>query len=368
MPGVDEIRSVSKFGISVVTVVFDESTDLHFARQMVNQRLIDARAAVSPSIGVPELGPMSTALGEILQFEIRGDAYNAMELRTMLEWQIAPRLREVTGVTEVNSHGGFYKTFEVQPSPEQMAQLNVGMDELFACLESNNLSAGGGYIIRHNEQQFIRGVALLKGLEDLQRVVVKTREDGSPILIRDVGSVSIEPLTRQGAVTRDARGEIVTGMVMMIVGANSRTVVERVKQRLEEMQPTLPPGVTIDIIYDRSALIQRTLKTVLKNLFEGGLLVILVLLVMLGSVRAGIITALAIPLSMMFATNLMYATGITASLMSLGAIDFGLIVDSSVIMVENCMRRVSHATEAGRGCRSFAMRRSRCASRRCLAN
>jgi cobalt-zinc-cadmium resistance protein CzcA len=345
LPGVEEVRSVSKFGISVVTVVFEESTDLHFARQVVNQRLIDARAAVPESIGVPQLGPMSTALGEILQFEVRGEGYDAMELRTMLEWQISPRLREVEGVTEVNSHGGYYKTFEVQPSPERMAQLNVGLDELFDSLEANNQSVGGGYIIRHNEQQFVRGVALLEGVKDLENVVIKVNDDEGPVLVRDIAKVRIEPLTRQGAVTRDGRGEIVTGMVMMIVGENSRTVVERVKDRIEEIGTTLPSGVTLEIIYDRAALIQRTLKTVLKNLFEGGLLVVVVLFIMLGSFRAGVITALAIPLSMMFATNLMLATGITASLMSLGAIDFGLIVDSSVIMVENCMRRISHAPD-----------------------
>ncbi|MDZ4657339.1 MAG: CusA/CzcA family heavy metal efflux RND transporter [Bythopirellula sp.] len=341
LPDVEELRSVSKFGISVVTIVFEEGADLYRARQLVSERLPVAAAAIPGGYGTPEMGPLTTALGEILQFEVRGQSYTSMQLRTMLEWEIAPKLREVAGVTEINSHGGAYKTFEVRPDPDRLASNGVSFDEIFNRLEDNNGSIGGGYVVHNGEQRFVRGEALLTGKDDILDVVIRRNVQGNSILLRDLAEVEIAPLTRQGAVTRDGRGEAVTGLVMMLIGENSREVVERVKERLTAIQSTLPTGVTLEIIYDRSELIGRTLETVLKNLLEGGLLVILVLLFMLGSVRAGLIVALAIPLSMLFAANLMYATAISASLMSLGAIDFGLIVDSSVIMVENCMHRLS---------------------------
>lgn len=345
LPNVAELRSVSKFGISVVTIVFEEGVDIYFARQLVSERLPTATAAIPNGFGVPELGPLTTALGEILQFELVGEEYTPMQLRTMLEWEVAPKLREVQGVTEINTHGGFYQTFEVRPDPDRLTANNITLEELFQRLEQNNGSVGGGYVLHNNQQRFIRGQALLRGIDDIRNVVVRRSDEGLPILVRDLGEVEIAPMTRQGAVSRDGRGEVVTGLVMMLIGENSREVVERVKERLTEIQPTLPEGVEIDVTYDRSALISRTLHTVVKNLIEGGLLVILVLFVMLGSFKAGLIVALAIPLSMLFAANLMYATAISASLMSLGAIDFGLIVDSSVIMVENCMHRLSHNPE-----------------------
>lgn len=342
LPDVEELRSVSKFGISVVTIVFAEGTDIYWARQLVAERLPDAAASIPPAYGTPTVGPLTTALGEILQFEVRSEKHTPMELRTMLEWDIAPRLREVAGVTEINTHGGYYKTFEVQPDPDRMNSYGVSMELLFERLQNNNSTTGGGYVIHHDEQRFIRGVSLLESVEDIEAVVVRRDTDGNPILIRDLARVRIEPMTRQGAVTRDGRGEIVTGLVMMLIGENSREVVTAAKQRLSEIEPTLPEGVRLEVTYDRALLIGRTLKTVLTNLIEGGILVIVVLLFMLGNLRAGIIVALAIPLSMLFATNVMLASGVTASLMSLGAIDFGLIVDSSVIMVENCIRKLSH--------------------------
>ena len=229
------------------------------------------------------------------------------------------------GVTEVNVHGGFYKSFEVLIDPDRLAAHNVALGELFDALTRNNSSTGGGYVVHHGEQRFIRGQSLLKNITDIENVTVRQRNDGVPLLVRDLATVSTAPLTRQGAVTRDGRGEAVTGMVMMLLGENSRTVVHRAKEELAKIEKTLPPGVSLEVIYDRASLIERTLNTVLHNLVEGGVLVIVVLLVLLGSVRAGLIVALAIPLSMLFATNVMAATGITASLMSLGAIDFGLI-------------------------------------------
>ncbi|TWT99433.1 Cobalt-zinc-cadmium resistance protein CzcA [Botrimarina colliarenosi] len=341
LANVAEVRSVSKFGLSVITIVFDEGTDIYFATQQVSQRLPQAATQIPPEYGPPELGPMTTALGEILQFELRSESRSPMELRTLLDWDISPRLREVEGVTEVNTMGGFYKTFEIRPDPNRLNAHDLTLDEIYTRVEASNSSAGGGYVVHHDEQRFIRGEALLKGVEDLRNIVINRSDQGAPLLLADIAEVTIAPMARQGAVSRDGRGEAVTGMVMMRIGENSRTVVSRVKARITEVQATLPDDVLIDIIYDREDLIGRTLHTVLKNLTEGGVLVAIVLLATLGSLRAGLIVALAIPLSMLFATNMMLAFGVSASLMSLGAIDFGLVVDSSVIMVENCVRRLS---------------------------
>ncbi|HXY34144.1 MAG TPA: CusA/CzcA family heavy metal efflux RND transporter [Planctomycetaceae bacterium] len=343
LPRVEQIRSVSKFGLSVVTIVFEEGTDIQWARQLVGQRLPNAVAKIPPGAATPELGPMATALGEILQFEVRGKGWTPMDLRTLLEWDIAPRLREVRGVTEVNAHGGFYKSYEVRPDPDRLASEKLSFEDVFRAIQGNNETAGGGYVVHNGEQRLIRGLALLRDIADVESIVVRREADGTPLLIRDIASVTIAPLTRQGAATRDGRGEAVIGLVMMTYGENSRRVVSRAKERLDEIRATLPPGVSVEILYDRASLIGRTLNTVLTNLCEGGLFVVAVLLLTLGSFRAGILVTLAIPLSMLFATNLMSATAVTASLMSLGAIDFGLIVDSSVIMVENCVRRLSHA-------------------------
>ncbi len=348
LPGVEEVRSVSKFGISVVTLVFNEGTDVYFARQVVSERLPAAAAAVPSVYGTPELGPLTTALGEILQFEVRGADYTSMQLRTLLEWDIAPKLREVPGVTEINTHGGAYQTFEVRPNPDRLIANGITLSDVCRRLEANNASVGGGYVIHNDEQRFIRGEALIRDIDDIRQVVLRTTASGTAVLVSDVAEVEIAPMTRQGSVTRDARGEAVTGLVMMLIGENSRDVVMRAKARIDEISTTLPSGVSIEVTYDRSALIGRTLQTVLKNLVEGGVLVVVVLLLMLGSLRAGLIVSLAIPLSMLFAANLMHATAISASLMSLGAIDFGLIVDSSVIMIENCMHRLSQ----NRGLRS----------------
>lgn len=342
LPKVAQLRSTSQFGLSVVTIVFDDGTDIYWARNVVAQRINSAKDQIPPGYGDPELGPMATALGEVLQFEVRGEGYTPMQLRSILDWEIAPQLRG-KGVTEINAHGGFYKSFEVRPDPNRMASFNVSLDEIFDALEQNNLTAGGGYVDHYDQRRFIRGQALLADTEAIEEVVLQSQPTGVPLLIRDVAEVTVAPLLRHGAVTRDGRGEAVTGLVMMLYGENSREVVRAAKERLEEIRPSLPEGVKIELIYDRSSLIERTLHTVLTNLSEGGILVIIVLLFTLGSFRAGVIVALAIPLSMLFAANLMSVTGITASLMSLGAIDFGLIVDSSVIMIENCIRRLSHA-------------------------
>ena len=343
LPDVVETRSISRLGISLVTIVFREGTDILRARQLVAERLPAARAGMAIDGIDPQLGTLSTALGEILQFELRGKGVGPMDLRSILEWEIAPVMRTVPGVTDINSHGGFAKSNEVQIDPDRMSSHGISLGEVLAALERNNTSTGGGYIVKNGEQRFIRGESQLGDVEDIEKVVVRSPAGGVPVLIRNIGAVKIAPLVRQGAATRDGRGEIVTGMVMMIRGENSRRVVTAAKEKLEEIRHTLPVGVDIEILYDRSDLIARTLDTVLHNLAEGGLFVIGVLLVLLGNVRAGLIVSLAIPLSMLFAANIMWAVGIPASLMSLGAIDFGLVVDSSVIMVENCVRRLGLA-------------------------
>lgn len=343
LPSVEEVRSVSRLGISSVTIVFREGTDILRARQLVAERLPAARAGISLSEADPQLGSLSTALGEILQFEVKGPGRSLMDLRSILEWDIAPVMRTVPGVTDINSHGGYAKSYEVQVDPDRMSSHGISLGEVLEALDRNNTSTGGGYVVKNGEQRFIRGESLLRGIDDIERVVVRSPAGGVPILIRDIGTAMIAPLVRQGAATRGGRGEIVTGMVMMVRGENSRRVVTAAKEKLEQVRATLPEGVDLEILYDRSDLIARTLDTVLHNLAEGGLFVVGVLLVLLGNVRAGLIVSLAIPLSMLFAANLMWAVGIPASLMSLGAIDFGLVVDSSVIMVENCVRRLGIA-------------------------
>ena len=229
LPDVEELRSISKFGISVVTIVFAEGSEIYHARQLVAERLSAAAALIPAGYGTPEMGPLTTALGEILQFEVRGKGYSPMALRTVLEWDIAPRLREVPGVTEINTHGGYYQTFEVRPDPALMSSYSLTFAQIFQALEANNAAAGGGYVIHHGEQRFVRGQALVKNVADIEQIVIRREEGGTPLLIRDIAAVSIEPMTRQGVVTRDARGEAVTGLVMMLIGENSREVVGRIK-------------------------------------------------------------------------------------------------------------------------------------------
>ena len=352
LPRVEEIRSVSKFGLSAVTVVFEEGVDIYWARQLIMERMSEARDEIPPGYGTPEMAPISTGLGEIYQFEVRGEGYSPMELRTILDWSIGYQLKTVQGVVEVNTFGGELKTYEVQLDPDRLVNFRVPINKVFESLQRNNANAGGGYMVHHGEQRLVRGEGLVQSLGDIENIVVDAREDGTPIFIRDVAaSVRFAPMIRQGAVTRDGRGEIVSGITMMLMGENSRVVVDRVKESIERIKKTLPRGVTIDTYYDRTELVRKTILTVLKNLSEGGLLVIAVLFLLLGNVRAGLVVALAIPLSMLFAVDMMLWWGIAGSLMSLGAIDFGLIVDSSVIMIENCVRRLAGERVEGSGFR-----------------
>ncbi|MCL7982708.1 MAG: CusA/CzcA family heavy metal efflux RND transporter, partial [marine benthic group bacterium] len=349
VPDVEEIRSVSKFGLSAVTVVFEEGTDIYRARQLVQERLLEARESVPAEYGTPEMGPIATGLGEIYQFEVRGEpacpseedspeCYTPMELRTLLDWFIAFQLKSVPGVVEVNTFGGELKTYEVRPDPAALSSHQLPLSVLFDALESNNRNVGGAYLVRNREQVVIRGEGLVAGLDDIGAIVLRTGDDGVPLYVRNVADVVLAPMVRQGVVTRDARGEAVVGIVMMLMGENSRDVVNRVTEKIESIRGSLPPGVTIDTFYDRTDLVRRTIGTVEKNLFEGGLLVVAVLLLMLGNLRGGLIVASAIPLSMLFAFVGMVRAGVSGNLMSLGAIDFGLIVDGSVVMIENVFR------------------------------
>lgn len=359
LPRLESVRSVSKFGLSAVTVVFEEGSDIYRARQLVGERLAEAREAIPSGYGTPEMGPIATGLGEIYQFEVRGEpacatkddtpeCYTPMELRTLLDWFVAYQLKSVPGVVEINTFGGELKTYQVAPDPNALRAHGLSLPTLFEALETNNRNVGGAYLERNREQVVIRGEGLITSLSDLEDIVVATSDDGVPLYVRDIAQVSHAPMVRQGVVTRDGRGEAVVGVVMMLMGENSRVVVEGVKEKVETIAEALPPGVSIDTFYDRTDLVQRTIKTVEKNLLEGGLLVVAVLLLMLGNVRGGLIVAAAIPLSMLFAFIGMVRAGVSGNLMSLGAIDFGLIVDGSVVMIENVFRLMSDKRSAGK--------------------
>jgi cobalt-zinc-cadmium resistance protein CzcA len=340
LPRVTELRSISRYGISSVTVVFEDGTPLFFARQLVQERLPEARERIPAGFGSPEMIPPTSGLGEIYHFTVESDDLSPMELRSLLDWQIAFRLRQVPGVVEVNAWGGLAKQFQVEVFPERLVAHGIALAEVFEAVEKNNAMAGSAYLERDREQVLIRGEGLIGSTADLEKVVIDVRE-GTPIRVQEVARVIEGGMPRRGAATRDAMGETVIGLVQMLVGENAIEVTERVKQRLAEIEKDLPPGVEIRPYYDRTKLIRRTLRTVVTNLSEGGLLVVIVLLLMLGNLRGGLIVAVAIPLSMLFAFCGMLVGGISGNLMSLGAIDFGLIVDGSVVMIENIVRRLS---------------------------
>lgn len=346
LPGITEIRSVSRFGLSSVYVYFDESLDIYFARRLVLERLPDAREAIPQGFGTPSMGPISTGLGEIYQFEVRGPGKSLMDLRSILEWDIAFKLKSVPGVVEVNSFGGELKTYEVQLDPDKLAAYQISLDTVFNALERNNSNTGGAYIEKAQEQYVIRGEGLIEGISDIDNIVLAA-EAGTPIYMKNVARTVFAPRVRQGAVTRDGRGEVVTGVVMMLMGENSRAVAQRVREKMDEIRQALPKGVEVDSYYDRTALVRKTIATVEKNLVEGGVLVIAVLLVLLGNVRGGLIVASAIPLSMLFAFTGMVQAGLSGNLMSLGALDFGLIVDGSVVMIENIIRKFGETHPSG---------------------
>ncbi len=352
LPRTEEVRSLSRFGLSVVTVVFEEGTDLWWARQVVSERLGTARESIPDGYGDPEIGPPSTGLGEVFQFEVRAASgfegtHSLMDLRDVLEWQIAPRLRSVPGVVEVNAFGGALRTYQVEVDPNRLAAHDLVLADLFEALETNNLTVGGGYLERGREQMLVRGTALLEDLDDVRSVVVSTTSEGTPTTVDALSEVRFAPLIRQGAVTRDGRGEAVIGIAMMGYGENARTVSAALGDSVDELRSSLPEGVEVDVFYDRTLLVDRTIHTVETNLLEGGLLVVAVLLLLLGNLRGGLIVAVAIPLSMLCAFIGMRLAGLSGNLMSLGAIDFGLIVDGSVVLVENIVRVVGERRSRG---------------------
>jgi heavy metal efflux system protein len=344
LPGVTGIRSSSKFGLSAVTVVFEESTDIYFARQLVMERLAQAREQIPPNIGAPQMGPISTGLGEIYQYELKaapGSGYDTMALRTIQEWSVRRQLLGTQGVAEVNSFGGHEKQYQVRIDPVKLQSYGLSLRDVYQAVARNNANVGGAYIESGSEQYLLRGIGLAQSAEEIGSIIVRTGREGVPVYVREVAEVVEGAAVRQGAVTADGEGEIVAGIALMLQGENTRAVVDRVKRRIEEIRKTLPRGVALIPFYDRSELVNRTMRTVLINLLEGALIVLLVLILLLGNWRGALLVATVIPLSMLIAAILMRLFNVSGNLMSLGAIDFGLIVDGAVIMTENAVRRVA---------------------------
>jgi cobalt-zinc-cadmium resistance protein CzcA len=346
IPNVEEVRSLSRYGLSQVTVIFEDGTDIYWARQLVSERLSAAKENLPPGLGEPQMGPVATGLGEIYMWTLTaskdaktgdGAPFDTTELRAIQDWIVRPQLRTVPGVTEVNSIGGYEKLYQVSPDPAKLVGYGLSFRDVLAALANNNANAGGGYIEHKGEQYLVRATGLVQSYDDIKGIVIGTH-DGIPIRVEDVAEIGVGRELRTGAATEDGK-EVVIGTAIMLVGENSRVVSQRVAERMKTVNKSLPPGVEARAVYDRTYLVDATLNTVRKNLLEGALLVIAVLFGMLGNLRAAIIVALAIPLSMLFAVTGMVNGNVSGNLMSLGAIDFGLIVDGAVVSVENCIRR-----------------------------
>ena len=353
LPNLSYTRSLSRYGLSQVTVVFEEGTDIYFARNLINERLGAIKSALPPGLE-PEMGPIATGLGEIFMYTVEalpgaaqadGSPLDATALREIQDWIIKPQLAQVPGVIEVNTIGGYDKQYHVTPSPQRLLEFGITVDELVSTLRANNTNRGAGYIERNGQQLLVRSPGQLATIGDIEQVVIANR-DGAPVRVADVAEVAIGKELRTGAATRDGK-ETVMGTAMMLVGENSRAVAQAVAEKLDAIQPSLPDGVKVEAVYDRTALVDKAIATVEKNLLEGALLVIVVLFLLLGNLRAALITAAVIPLSMLATITGMVRSGVSANLMSLGALDFGLIVDGAVIIVENCIRRLSQAQHQG---------------------
>jgi heavy metal efflux system protein len=352
LPRLVQTRSLSRYGLSQVTVIFEDGTDIYFARQLVNERIQEARDKLPAGIS-PSLGPISTGLGEIYLWTVEakegatkpdGSPYTPTDLREIQDWIIKPQLRNVPGVTEINAIGGFAKEYQVAPLPERLAAYGMTLQQIVTALERNNGNVGAGYIEKRGEQYLIRAPGQVKGPEDIRNVIVGAAQ-GLPIRIRDVAEVGIGRELRTGAATDNGR-EVVLGTVFMLIGQNSRTVSQAVDKKMEEINRNLPAGVEAVTVYDRTILVDKAIATVKRNLLEGAILVIAVLFLFLGNIRAALITACIIPLAMLFTFSGMVANKVSANLMSLGALDFGIIIDGAVVIVENCVRRLSHARAA----------------------
>ena len=349
LPNLQQTRSLSRYGLSQVTVIFKEGTDIYFARQLVNERITQARDKLPPGV-TPEMGPIATGLGEIYLWTVEADRrakkadgspYTDTDLREIQDWVIKPQLRNVPGVTEINSIGGYVKEYQIAPNPERLASLGVSMENLVTAIDQNNQNTGAGYIEKRGEQYLVRAPGQVRTVEDIRNVVIKNA-GGIPVRVRDVAEVDIGRELRTGAATANGR-EVVLGTVFMLMGQNSRTVSQAVDLKMKEINRNLPAGVQAVTVYDRTILVDKAIATVRKNLLEGAILVIVVLFVFLGNLRAAIITAAVIPLAMLFTFTGMVHYQVSANLMSLGALDFGIIVDGAVVIVENCIRRLAHA-------------------------
>lgn len=340
LPGLQNVRSVSKFGLSQVVATFDDRTSIYLARQLIMERLQGVE--LPEGIARPQLGPISTGLGEVFHYVVRSDNTNRTltELRELHDWVIKPELRKVRGVAEVNSWGGFEKQFHVVADPERLVKYRVTLQELVEALRANNQNVGGGQVVRSGESLLVHGIGLTTDAEQIGGIVIAAH-DGVPVRVRDVATVRVGHEIRRGAVTANGQGEVVLGLGFMLMGENSAVVTRALKEKLAEVQQSLPGDVKVEVLYDRTELVDKVIRTVEHNLLAGALLVIAVLFAFLGNLRAGLIVALGIPLSMLFAGDLMLQAGIAASLLSLGAIDFGIIVDGWVVMVENAMRRLA---------------------------
>ncbi|UZE33973.1 CusA/CzcA family heavy metal efflux RND transporter [Pseudomonas sp. B21-059] len=351
LPGLQQTRSLSRSGLSQVTVIFKDGTDLFFARQLVNERLQVAREQLPEGVEAV-MGPISTGLGEIFLWTVEaedgarkedGTPYTPTDLRVIQDWIIKPQLRNVQGVAEINTIGGFAKEYQIAPDPKRLAAYKLTLNDLVTALERNNANVGAGYIERSGEQLLIRAPGQLASIEDIANIVISS-SDGTPIRVRNVAQVQIGRELRTGAATENGR-EVVLGTVFMLIGENSRSVSQAVAKKLEEINRSLPEGVVAVTVYDRTNLVEKAIATVKKNLFEGALLVIVILFLFLGNIRAALITALVIPLSMLFTFTGMFSNKVSANLMSLGALDFGIIVDGAVVIVENAIRRLAHAQQ-----------------------
>ncbi|WP_372778204.1 efflux RND transporter permease subunit [Litorivivens sp.] len=348
LPQLDYTRSLSRYGLSQVTVVFEEGTDIYHARNLIDERLAAIKSAL-PSGLEPKMGPIATGLGEIFSYTVQadedslqpnGEPWDATALREIQDWIIKPQMAQVRGVVEINTIGGFDKQYHVTPNPMKLLEHGITLKDIARALQANNNNRGAGYIERNGEQILVRSPGQLQTITDIERVVVG-RYGSVPVMVKDVAEVAIGKELRTGAATRDGK-ETVLGTAMMLTGANSRTVARDLAAKLESVKASLPDGIKVETVYDRTTLVDKTIVTVQKNLLEGALLVIVVLFLLLGNIRAALITAAVLPLSMMATITGMVRTGISANLMSLGALDFGLIVDGAVIIVENCIRRLSH--------------------------
>ncbi|MFN8393737.1 MAG: efflux RND transporter permease subunit [Bacteroidia bacterium] len=354
IPGIHNIRSFSRFGLSVVTIVFEEGVDVYWARQQVGERLVLASNLIPPGVGSPELAPVTTGLGEIYQYILRPQPgyekrYDAMELRTIQDWIVRRQLLGVEGVAEVSSFGGYLKQYEIALDPIRLKAMGVTVTEVFDALEANNQNTGGAYIEKQPLAWYIRSEGLIEKLSDIDSIAVRQGPTGIPILIRDVATVDYGHAIRYGAMTHNDDGEVVGAVVMMLKGANSSKVIEKVKERIAEIGKTLPEGVKIEPYLDRTKLVDKAISTVVRNLTEGALIVILVLVLLLGNLRGGLIVASVIPLAMLFAIGMMNLFGVSGNLMSLGAIDFGLIVDGAVIIVEGTLHHLGlHGDSKGK--------------------